>query len=509
MIVPGGFVTGKIQKESDPMSGSVGRTPEFFSFQKLQGIVDAYEGKKSIQAKKDESPIARAIANDQVNLGQDKQDVMILPGRNLMKAYHNIDSESVAGYLKEKGVNVEEKLEVVGGVSAKLDKESIKSLQDEGYMVYDNSPRNLIPDVPQATAQAAQDGSKPWDMPRIEDVKWTGAEKMHQQGFTGKGQVIAVIDSGYDHPEKPLVGWTDIVDGSKKPIDPNGHGTHVAGDTIKMAPDADLVGIRVMSADGRGRPSDIVKGLEWAIKNKEKFDINTINMSLGSGPDGYPYYLDPINQAVAKAVDEGISVVVAAGNSGPGARTIGSPADAPEALTIGAALNPNQVSDFSSRGPTDDNLVKPDVLAPGEFITSWAVPNSQLDKIATTVETLRRMTPTQLRQLFTARPELIEALGLPKDILDNEDVSLEQNVKLRLPPMHKPTPDTIAGPGTSFASPEVAGIVAGLKQAHPNATPKDIKEALMKTADNMGDYTNMEQGAGFVRADEAHEQLNG
>lgn len=490
------------------MSGSIGNIPDSFSFSKMQKIVDAFEGKQPPVKEKEEAPLAKSL-KDQVNLQTDsKQDVLILPGKGLMKSFKNTNAESVAQYLSEKGVEVEEKLDGLNGVVAKVDAGSIEKLQEEGYMVYDNSPRNLLPDMPAATASATSATGKPWDMPVIEDVKWTGTESLNKQGLTGKGQVIAIIDSGYEYDGKPLVAWKDVVENSRKPIDPNGHGTHVAGDAIKMAPDADLVGIRVMNANGSGRTSDIVKGLQWAVDNKDKYDISVINMSLGSGPNGFPYYLDPINQMVDKAIEKGIDVVVAGGNSGPSARTIGAPANSPEALTVGSALNPTTVSDFSSRGPTDDNLIKPDIMAPGEFITSWAVPNSQMNQIATTVETIRRMTPDQLRNLLVAKPQLIEALDLPSDILQKDDPSLEANVKLRLPPMYKPTPDTIAGPGTSFASPEVAGIVANLRQGHPDATPKQMKQALMKTAENMGNYTGNEQGAGFIQGDKANEWLS-
>jgi len=486
------------------MGGTIGRTPEYFSFSQLNKIVDAFEGKRAPEAA---SVQTNALVSDQVKLGEDSQDVMILPGNNLMKSFKNIDADSIAGYLKDKGVEVDEKLDVLNGVTAKLDQKSIETLKEQGYQVYDNSPRSLLPDVPKLTVRETE--GKPWDMPKIDDVNWTGTSELHKQGLTGKGQVIAIIDSGYEHPDKPLVAWKDVVDGSQDPFDPNGHGTHVAGDAIKMAPDADLVGIRVMNAQGSGRPSDIVKGVQWAIQNKEKYNISVINMSLGGAPDGVPYYMDPINKAVEKAVESGISVVAAAGNSGPEASTIGSPADDPKAFSIGAALNPTTVSDFSSRGPTDDNLSKPDIIAPGEFITSWAVPNSQLDKIATTVETIRRMSPEQLRKLFTAKPDLIKALGLPKDLLKNDDTKVEYITKTNLPPMHKPTADTLAGPGTSFASPEVAGIVANLRQAHPSATPDQVKEALMNTADNMGEkYGKLDQGSGFVRADKAHQKLS-
>lgn len=490
------------------MSGQVGKTPEYFSYSRMKNIVDAFEGKITKSVEKEKPLVTRDPAKDEVKLGEGKQEVLIIPGKSLMKSVKDISADKVAENLKEKGIDVGDKLGVISGVTAKVDSKDMSALKEQGYLVFDNSPRNLIPDVPQVTAYSGK--GNPWDMPKIEDVKWTGTEAINKQGLTGKGEVIAIIDSGYKHPEKPLVAWKDVVDGNRRPVDPNGHGTHVAGDAMKMAPDAELVGIRVMNEQGVGRPSDIIKGLQWAIKKRKRYNIGIINMSLGSGPDGHPYYIDPINKAVAKAVESGMVVVAAAGNSGPGASTIGSPADAPSTLTVGSALHPERLSDFSSRGPTDDNLVKPDIIAPGEFITSWAAPRSQLNKIATSIETIRRMTPTQLRKMIIVKPKIIEALGLPKDIMQKDDITLEKNIKLRLPPMYKPTEDTIAGPGTSFASPEVAGIVANLRQGHPGASPGEIKKALMDTADSMGkQYKTTEQGAGFVRADEAHEELSG
>jgi subtilisin family serine protease len=263
-----------------------------------------------------------------------------------------------------------------------------------------------------------------------------------------------------------------------------------------------------MRDDGTGRISDIVKGVEWAINNKEKYGIDVINMSLGGAPNGVSHKDDPIDKAVEKAISKGISVVVAAGNSGPSERTIGAPANTPEAITVGAALNPKAVSDFSSRGPTDDNINKPDLIAPGEFIVSWAVPGSQLDKSGKTIETIRHMTPSQLRNLLTEKPQLKEALKLPDDILDKSDKELEALTKTHLPGLYKPTDNTLAGPGTSFASPEVAGIVADLRQAAPEADPAKIKEAIIKSADNMGStYGPNDQGAGFIRGDKARDYL--
>ncbi|MFP4497305.1 MAG: S8 family serine peptidase [Vulcanimicrobiota bacterium] len=485
------------------MPGPVGK-PEFFSFNQLNSIQEAFEGKKPAKASAEQPQ----VLSDSVSLGKQEktQNVIIVPGKGLMKSKAKVDTDTMAKELSKKGVEVDSKLDVISGVTAKIKPEDAEKLKEQGFVIFDDSERQLIPDMPKVLN--ATPGAKPWDMPKIEDVKWTQAGDLHKQGITGKGQVVAVIDSGYNHPEKKLVAWKDVVDGSPEPVDPNGHGTHVAGDVIKTAPEANIIGIRVMGGNGTGKTSDIVKGIQWAIDNKEKHNIDTINMSLGGPPDGWPHYFSPINTAVEKAVEKGITVVAAAGNSGPNAHTIGAPADSPHALSVGSALNPEKVSDFSSRGPTDDKLVKPDIMAPGEYITSWAVPGSQMDKIATTVETHRRMTPAQLRKLFVAKPDLMKALGLPEDLLQKDDAGLEKTTKTSLPPMYKPTPDTIAGPGTSFASPEVAGIVAGLKQAHPKATPQEIKDALMKTAKNMGaHYSNMDQGAGFVQADKARKSM--
>ncbi len=470
-----------------------------FSFNQLNKIVDIMNS----SASKTKEEVIDSVALGSTRTLQ--QDVIIMPDVKVMKGHFSV--KDMTSRVKEEGIALKDNLELINGVTAKVTPEEIDKLQKQGFVVYDDSPRDLSPGIPAATASTTRAGNS-WDMPEIKDIEWTGAKDLHAQGLTGKGRTIAIVDSGYNHPAKPLKAWVDVVEKSPKPIDPNGHGTHVAGDANKIAPDAELVGIRVMNSQGQGRPSDIVKGIEWAIKNKDRFGIDIINMSLGAGPDGVPFHMDPINKAVEQAIKLGMDVVAAAGNSGPGAETIGSPADDPAVLTVAAALNPNKVSDFSSRGLTEDGLVKPDITAPGEFITSWAAPNSQLDNIGKTIQTIRDMTPDQLTTLFTNKPDLIQALGLPSNVMSLSAKEREKVVKTHLPPMFKPTADTLAGPGTSFASPEMAGLAALLKQAVPNSTPADRKEAFMKTADSMGsNYKPVDQGAGFVDADEAVKYL--
>lgn len=480
-----------------PIGGSKGQ--EYFSLDQMNRLVSIMEGKK------DES----IYKGDSVAIGrkpEGPQDVIIMKrpvrGGDISHSTSPVTAESVSKQLKEKGVQVEEGLGALPAVVAKVDAETAKSLQEEGFLVYDNSPRSLIPGFPKLYK------AESWDMPKIDPVTLTEADHIQEQGFTGKNQVVAVIDSGFDHPQTELVAWKDIVTGNTTPNDPVGHGTHVAGDVLQLAPEAKIVSVRVMNDKGQGRPSDIVKGIQWAIAHKEEYGISVINLSLGGGPDGLPYNEDPVNKAVEAAVKKGISVVAAAGNSGPEEATIGSPADDPLVITVGSALDKSTVSSFSSRGPTDDGLKKPDVMAPGEFIVSWNVPDSQMGKTAKVVDTLRKLPGERLRQLLEEKPQLIQALGLPKDILSRPDGEIEKLVKSGLPPIYLPDPNHIAAPGTSFASPEVAGIVAGLRQANPQASPVQIKETLMKTAEDMGEnFGHLDEGAGFVNAQKALENI--
>jgi subtilisin family serine protease len=168
--------------------------------------------------------------------------------------------------------------------------------------------------------------------------------------------------------------WTtgyDFVNGDTDPDDDNGHGTHVAGIVGSndpaapgIAPNAALMPVKVLGADGLGLSSDVIAGIEWAVNH----GADEINLSLGtSGPgDG----TSALSQSVDNAVKSGVVVVIAAGNDGPAFETVSSPADARLDLTVGALDTTTTVANFSSRGPTLDGRVEPDVLAPGVNINS-------------------------------------------------------------------------------------------------------------------------------------------
>lgn len=199
--------------------------------------------------------------------------------------------------------------------------------------------------------------------------------------------VIAVLDTGIDASHVDLdggkvIGWYDVINGKTSPYDDQGHGTHVAsiaagtgeGNSAYrgVAPGAALVGIKVLNSSGSGTTSGIISGIDWMIQNKNTYGIRIGNMSLGSS--GSSDGTDSLSQAVNNAVSNGIIMAVAAGNSGPAKYTIGSPAAAANAITVGALYDPGEkgwvLAEFSSRGPTADGRIKPDITTPGRNITA-------------------------------------------------------------------------------------------------------------------------------------------
>ncbi|MGM9992512.1 MAG: S8 family peptidase [Candidatus Bruticola sp.] len=295
-----------------------------------------------------------------------------------------------------------------------------------------------------------------------------GMNEVWDMGYTGKGQTIAIIDSGiYPHPdlEDKITGWVDMHEGTLKPTDTYGHGTHVAGiaagSGVKsagvhkgVAPDANVVGVRINNV------SEAIKGIQWVIENKDRLGIGVINISLGDFAMR-SYKDDPWAQAAEKAMEAGLVVCVAAGNDGPSESNISTPGIHPDVITVGALddngtldRSDDKIADFSSRGPTNvDGINKPDLVAPGVDIYAPLAPNADID---------------------------------------NEN----------LPHWGS---DYIAISGTSMATPMVAGVAACLKQANPNLTHKDVKEILVKSCDNYLDEPKNVQGAGLINAKKALE----
>ena len=174
---------------------------------------------------------------------------------------------------------------------------------------------------------------------------YVGTTFPNDLGYDGEGIKIAVIDTGVDHlhpdlfgfgPGGKIVGGYNFVDESKMPVDTNGHGTEVSGIIASdgqlrgIAPKASIFAYKV-SEDGENVSSDlIIKAINKAIED----DVDIINISLGVNKTN-----SKIDDVVSKATRNGIVVVVAAGNDGPGLETIGSPGQSSDAITVGATYN--------------------------------------------------------------------------------------------------------------------------------------------------------------------------
>lgn len=208
-------------------------------------------------------------------------------------------------------------------------------------------------------------------------------------GYSKNDVVVAVIDTGIDTTHVDLDGgkviaWKDWVNDKTAPYDDNGHGTHCSGiiagtgegnaTYIGTAPGAALIGLKVLNRRGSGDMSDVDAAIDWCITNKTVYGIRILSMSLGTS--GSSDGTDSTSLLVNQAYSSGMVVCVAAGNAGPNLYTIGSPGAAADALTVGAMADPGEKgffqAYFSSRGPTADGRIKPDVSAPGYNIMSVA-----------------------------------------------------------------------------------------------------------------------------------------
>lgn len=216
-------------------------------------------------------------------------------------------------------------------------------------------------------------------------VNYIKAKQVWSAGYKGAGEVIAVIDTGIDATHQDLdggkvIGWKDYVNGRTTPYDDHGHGTHCSsiaagtgeasgGAYTGVAPEASLVGVKVLDSAGSGTEANVISGIQWCVDNKATYGIDVISMSLGIDRDCGGTC--SVCQAVDNAWNAGITVVVAAGNSGSARMSVGCPGNAWKVITVGAIDDSTgSIASFSSRGPTLDTRLKPDICAPGVSITA-------------------------------------------------------------------------------------------------------------------------------------------
>ncbi len=367
-------------------------------------------------------------------------------------------------------------LGIIGGTSATL---SGKALV---HLAHDPDVESIVADRKlKASFDPVADAAKVTS-PGIAEVRAPAV--WAQLGVTGRGVGVAVVDSGVaDHPDLAgrVVAAVDFTSAttsatpavSHVPLgDPGGHGTHVAGliagdgtasggAYTGVAPGANIIDVRVIGADGNSDLSTVLRGLQWVLQNRRTYNIRVVNLSLGA-PATTSYKQDLLDTAAEMLRFANIVVVASAGNSGPAAGTISSPADDPFVITVGAVddkgtpdPSDDSLATFSSRGPTADGLAKPDLVAPGRRMVSLRSPGSTLDK------------RYPERQVSTGKqgPPALFVLS-----------------------------------GTSMAAPVVSGVVALMLERNPSLTPAQVKRRLFRTATALAYGSPTATGAGIVDA---------
>ena len=311
-------------------------------------------------------------------------------------------------------------------------------------------------------------------------VDQIGARQAWEQGFTGEGINVALIDTGFSPvpdlmDSGKVIGAVDLsgesgIDGATY-IDTFGHGTHMAGiiagrtpgsdpATAKdhpewflgVAPDAGIVSVKVGDNTGGADITQVIAGVDWAIDHAKEYGIRVINLSYASG-SLLPYDTDPLTFTLERAWKAGIVVIVAAGNDGRDSHALSSPAVDPFVIAVGAveakADGKFKVPAWASSGDGERN---PDVAAPGAHIDSLRAPLSRIDVEHTE--------------------------GFVSDEL-------------------------FRGSGSSQAAAVVTGAVALLLDARPDLTPDQVKAVLKASTVNAQPRNPIYSGAGVIQVDKA------
>jgi serine protease AprX len=396
--------------------------------------------------------------------------------------------------VEDVGGTVERSLPIIDGVEATMSRaemqevaraDTVVNVTPNGHVGFqkvgngngggkpapDPTPEPTSTPTPAPTASAAPDFTA---IPkRLGTI--TRSKELWSEGITGRDVTVALIDTGVYAAHPDLAGrvihcedFSHEAGTEAHCADTFGHGTFMAGliagngtssDGTYMgsAPEANIVSVKLAGFDGATDVSNVLAGIQWVVAHKSLYGIKVLNLSLGTD-SSQSTSTSPLNYAVQRAWKSGITVIVSAGNSGPGSETILKPADDPLVVTVGSsndeetlATGDDRVPVFSSRGPTRSNgLAKPDLVAPGVRTVSLRSPGSAID------------------QQFGASAVVDDAY--------------------------------FRGTGTSMSSALVSGIAAQIVQANPALVPDQIKYRLSATAKDIADTGRYSAGAGIVDA---------
>ncbi len=411
-----------------------------------------------------------------------------LPPASARVIVQGVSVEQAAAAVLANHGRVTDKIDIIKSVIADVPKANLEQLAKAAGVVRVTLDRA----VKTSMTLAGQDDQ---EEAMFKYSKAVGAKEVWQTGNLGQDVTVAFLDSGIDPTmvslrlgpyslQNRFLSYYDAIGDKtyeptkllKSPRDPNGHGTHVAGIVGNadkeenfyqgIAPAANLVAVRVLDETGMGTYADVLRGLNWVVQNKDRYDIRVLNISMYATPVA-PYWADPYNLAVMAAWQAGIVVVASAGNGGPDPLSVGVPGNTPYIITVGAFTDnytPNKLGDdymppFSASGPTLDAFIKPDLIAPGAHIPSLMRNNSYL-----------------------------------------ADEYPENRIKGHYFKMS----------GTSMSAAVVSGIVALMLKDNPELTPDQVKYRLTMTArpqfseyNGEAAYSMWQQGAGRAWAPDA------
>ena len=271
----------------------------------------------------------------------------------------------------------------------------------------------------------------------------------------GQGITVAIIDTGiephldFTMPKYRIKKFIDLIGNQSMPYDDNGHGTFVAGVLLGnglvsnkkymgIAPCCDIIAIKALDKSGESGSFKVLDAMQWIYNNHLKYNIKVVCMSFGSEPLNNN---DPLSLGVEALWRQGITVVVAAGNSGPDAKTIKSPGINSRVITVGGIHDGRdgetlKIADFSSRGPAGQ-FYKPDIVAPS-----------------------------------------VDIVGNNRELVNGKGY--------------------ITMSGTSVATPIIAGICALILQRYPKFSPEQVKKYLIKCGEPITGNRNDEGFGLFV-----------
>jgi uncharacterized protein (TIGR03437 family) len=259
----------------------------------------------------------------------------------------------------------------IKGFSAKLSEKEALALAADPRVQY-------VEEDQVVTIDATQTGAT-WGLDRI-DQRDLPLNSTYVYNFTASGVKAYIIDTGILTTHSQFGGRAihgrDTVNNDADATDCNGHGTHVAGtvggSTYGVAKNVTLVAVRVLDCAGSGTNAGVIAGIDWATADHQAGQPAVANMSLGGGAS------QATDDAVQRAITDGIVMAVAAGNENQNACNV-SPARAPNAITVGSTTSTDARSSFSNWGTCLD------IFAPGSSITSaWYTSTTATNTISGT-----------------------------------------------------------------------------------------------------------------------------